>query len=979
MCAAMDPQNQYFYGRSQGPSMQQDPSFPVNDLDHSKMGPMMRALTEDFDVLGQNSSGYPQQGMSSMPGSGDHQQQQQQHQQQQQQQQRLANNFGPASQTLSGYASQYSSGPSSQSYFGHGHPSSPLNSGFSPPGANYSGGMGSPYQRQMSNSSSMGSSNGHGHSYPRSASAGPTIPSPIMMHGPGMYPHSQSSPANRSTTPFGFPTSPTSPHNHMNHASPPLASPSSMRPGGNLHSPKSLPASSPVPFASQMSPTSSRAQSVPTLPGNSIDHVPAMPHSRSKSPGSAGVHRPYPQPPGQQPQQLYPLPSPKVRPVDQTDGRGQYVELVHSKPSGDQWNQKSRQGTERSRNNSGHTKVSDPGHLPRLEEMVAVLGESNAKESLDQIVSDNSSMLHDSQTNGSLEVNRTVATSLNPSHASNEKRTQVICEKVNSTDKVEGRLANGVGEKDEMPERKDSTVNGPAENSSEKDSSVKRVTKANCGKVSTNPNGRTDTSQENDVGSTNGTNSESSVPFKPPKARQTKTKNTDQTKDTQNVQEGHKNTGEPHKKLGEPCAPPETKCQKESTDPKHSSESQPAKPETPPSTHSELSEKTVSPPTPANETPTTTPTSKRKQPEEGESSTGDDSLPLKKRRGRPPGTKNKPKKDGEEAKPKRKYTKKKKSAAENNAEEEATKSKQSKPMVKGKAEVTPAVARGPIVRVQGTSIDSIISSQVVNSPGTEEEQAKGSKKKVKQVKRQSVLAEGPAGQAAVLASEPRSPTGLWVCSLCGNPANFGVLGDLYGPYHPPGSTASCSQKESGMRHERGRGSDPRKSHLGSRGVGAGASTSDKSHSLKGRSQRGKSLLAKQANPAKIRKWRQINTYMEEMSLSRGKRRLSQWSQSDSEDEVPELWVHEECAVWAQGVFFLHGTLYGIHEAVKAAATKKCNLCRDPGASIGCLSKGCKQVYHYLCAMESECQMHLDNFSMTCPKHKDKKVKMRGET
>ncbi|XP_054762428.2 transcription factor 20-like [Lytechinus pictus] len=963
----MEQQNQYFYNHNQGPStcmppqqqqqQQQDPSYPVNNMDQSKMGPMMRALTEDFDIPGQNSaSSYPQQGVTNMPPSGD-------------QQRAPSNNFGPASQTLSGYASQYSSGPSSHNYFPHGHSPSPLNSGFSPPGANYpsSGGMSSPYQRQMPATSPLGSPNGHGHPYPRSASAGPTIPSPIMMHGPGMYPHNQTSPGNRST-PFGFPTSPTSPHNHLNHASPPLASPNSMRPVGTLHSPKSLPASSPVPFVSQMSPTASRAQSVPTLPGNSVDHLPPMSHGRSKSPASAGIHRPYPQPSGQQ--QLYPLPSPKVRPVDQTDSRGQYVELVHTKP-GDQ-----RPNSERARNHSGPRKMSDPGHLPRLEEMVAVLSDSKVKETLDEIVSDKNLPVIE---NGSPGESVKSDSSNQNTEGTKTNRTPVnngICDNIKHETK--GGLSNGLPD---SGNKNVDEVNSQSDLLSEKDletvTPLKKVTKTYCGKVNAKSNGRNGITKQESVESTNSNCDVNESPFKPPLSKQSQPQNSCQTKETNLCKE------ETVKGKEESTSKslPETKCQSEPLS-KHSPVSEPNKDiASTSSRNTDLDKQVPKTPPSLEKDPMTTPTSKRKSPEGSGNSSGNDSLPLKKRRGRPPGSKNK--QEGDDVKPKRKYTRKKKLSMDGGEEEDPNKAKQSKTVtpVKGKSEASAPVVRGPFLRVEGSSVESMVSSKLINSQDAEEEIVKGGKKKqkvVKHTKRHNVVVAGHVGQAAVLSSECPVPTGLWVCTLCGNPPNFGILGDLYGPYYPPGCDVPSSKKDSTSKNDKHRGSDSWESRRGSKGGRQSAGTSRKGSVQESRSQRGKSLMAKQADFSKTRKWRQIKTYMEDMSLTTGRKSLKR-RKSESESDFVELWVHEECAVWSQGVIFLQGTLFGIHEASKEAENKKCSLCRDSGASIGCMYKGCKQVYHYLCAVEAECQLHQDNYSMTCPKHKDKKVKMRGGT
>lgn len=83
----------------------------------------------------------------------------------------------------------------------------------------------------------------------------------------------------------------------------------------------------------------------------------------------------------------------------------------------------------------------------------------------------------------------------------------------------------------------------------------------------------------------------------------------------------------------------------------------------------------------------------------------------------------------------------------------------------------------------------------------------------------------------------------------------------------------------------------------------------------------------------------------------------------------ELWVHESCIVWTSGVYLVNGRLYGLQEALDGARETSCSHCEMPGTTLGCYSKGCTLRYHYLCAVEADCCLNEDNFSLRCPKHK----------
>ncbi|MCI4391788.1 hypothetical protein PGIGA_G00138470 [Pangasianodon gigas] len=89
------------------------------------------------------------------------------------------------------------------------------------------------------------------------------------------------------------------------------------------------------------------------------------------------------------------------------------------------------------------------------------------------------------------------------------------------------------------------------------------------------------------------------------------------------------------------------------------------------------------------------------------------------------------------------------------------------------------------------------------------------------------------------------------------------------------------------------------------------------------------------------------------------------------DEVGERWVHEDCSIWSAGVFLVKGRLYGLDEAVRLAQQAVCSCCHRCGATLGCFFKGCPNKYHFPCALQAECVFNEENFTLRCPKHKNK--------
>uniref|UniRef100_M3ZT64 PHD-type domain-containing protein n=1 Tax=Xiphophorus maculatus TaxID=8083 RepID=M3ZT64_XIPMA len=195
-----------------------------------------------------------------------------------------------------------------------------------------------------------------------------------------------------------------------------------------------------------------------------------------------------------------------------------------------------------------------------------------------------------------------------------------------------------------------------------------------------------------------------------------------------------------------------------------------------------------------------------------------------------------------------------------------------------------------------------------------------------------------------------------VCCLCGRSANSIDLGDLHGPYYPEGyrPNIKAPANVSGLKEDE-----------------EDSSYSDSSSSTT-RARRWAAPL-KQKGLLGSRKWSSGR-----ISSPEAKQARSEGGLADAEDwysppvlpvEPCEYWLHEDCGIWSAGVFLVRGKVYGLEEAVKVAQETVCTACHNPGATLGCFFKGCPNKYHYRCALESDCVLIEDNFSMKCKKHK----------
>ncbi|XP_029953320.1 retinoic acid-induced protein 1 [Salarias fasciatus] len=215
-----------------------------------------------------------------------------------------------------------------------------------------------------------------------------------------------------------------------------------------------------------------------------------------------------------------------------------------------------------------------------------------------------------------------------------------------------------------------------------------------------------------------------------------------------------------------------------------------------------------------------------------------------------------------------------------------------------------------------------------------------------------------------------------VCCICGQAANAMDLGDLHGPYYPEGyrPNAKTPASASGLKEEEEDDSDSDSSSYSMKGRGRKRAAPPAPWAVRSGAQR----KQKGALPDSHR-W----TGDDGADSPAAKRARSDPGSADAEDwysppvlplEPCERWLHEDCGIWSAGVFLVKGKVYGLEEAVKAAQETVCSACHGPGATLGCLFKGCPNKYHYRCALESDCVLTEENFSMKCKKHKNKTFK-----
>ncbi|XP_064631320.1 retinoic acid-induced protein 1-like isoform X2 [Lineus longissimus] len=301
----------------------------------------------------------------------------------------------------------------------------------------------------------------------------------------------------------------------------------------------------------------------------------------------------------------------------------------------------------------------------------------------------------------------------------------------------------------------------------------------------------------------------------------------------------------------------------------------------------------------------------------------------KKKRGRPFGSKTKVRKDTKEK------------------DKEAVKGKkgrQKKLIPPDSVEKKPFV--GPTLKLDGPKDKPTWT--IVNHRQTEYEKVENKKKQSRPEKKERSVSQ------ALLPDMPLT-NAPWVCCFCGRGSTYQRLGDLFGPYFIEGFKPPVVRSEKRITSPKISGPVRPKKRK---------SWEDDD-----------SEIFLYDHPKQKKKRASTDGKSPKDSDKKGGSTSS--GAKDSKPDSGEAWVHEECAAWAQGVYMVGSKLQGLAEAAKIAIQTTCSGCKNHGASIGCLQKGCNQKYHYLCAVDKDCLMNEDNFSLFCPKHKNKKIKMIG--
>lgn len=86
-----------------------------------------------------------------------------------------------------------------------------------------------------------------------------------------------------------------------------------------------------------------------------------------------------------------------------------------------------------------------------------------------------------------------------------------------------------------------------------------------------------------------------------------------------------------------------------------------------------------------------------------------------------------------------------------------------------------------------------------------------------------------------------------------------------------------------------------------------------------------------------------------------------------DDDNFEVWFHEDCIAWSEGVHMIGSKIIGMEAAIWSSTRYRCLYCFKNGAMMTCLNRDCKKTGHFGCALKESWQL-TDEFKTFCGNH-----------
>ncbi|XP_055838750.1 uncharacterized protein CG5098 isoform X2 [Episyrphus balteatus] len=191
----------------------------------------------------------------------------------------------------------------------------------------------------------------------------------------------------------------------------------------------------------------------------------------------------------------------------------------------------------------------------------------------------------------------------------------------------------------------------------------------------------------------------------------------------------------------------------------------------------------------------------------------------------------------------------------------------------------------------------------------------------------------------------------WMCVFCKKgPHKFG-LGDLFGPYI---ITTKCEDFEAAERDE---------------GENEFVSRRKKSEMFQKTPYSLPVVPSAHSNESNVNNKKKKKLVEPQSCTSSEKSPEDRFfGMSKVSDNSYEVWMHEDCSIWAPGVFLIGARIVGLENAVWSSTNYTCTICSLKGAMICCLQRGCGAKAHIPCARLSSWDLNESDFKTYCEKH-----------
>lgn len=93
-----------------------------------------------------------------------------------------------------------------------------------------------------------------------------------------------------------------------------------------------------------------------------------------------------------------------------------------------------------------------------------------------------------------------------------------------------------------------------------------------------------------------------------------------------------------------------------------------------------------------------------------------------------------------------------------------------------------------------------------------------------------------------------------------------------------------------------------------------------------------------------------------------------YGMTKASEHAYEVWTHEDCIVWASGVHIIGARVIGLDAAVWGSTRHQCACCKQFGAVLSCLQRGCKEEIHVPCAKRFNWTLDERSFQSRCSQH-----------